>query len=39
MESGKIPAADKEAYIVKFKADASLLNAKTVNEIKAKYFG
>jgi hypothetical protein len=39
MESGKVPAADKEAYITKFKADSSLLNSKTVTEIKAKYFG
>ena len=38
MESGKVPAADKETYITRFKADASLLNAKTVAELKAKYF-
>jgi len=38
LETGKVPAADKEAYITKFKADSTLLNAKTVAEIKAKYF-
>lgn len=38
MESGKIPQADKDNYIKSFKANSSLLNAKTVNELKAKYF-
>ncbi len=37
LESGRVPSTDKEAYIAKFKADTSLLNAKTVAEIKAKY--
>jgi len=38
LESGKLPTADKEQYINSFKADSSLLNAKTITEIKAKYF-
>ncbi len=37
LQSGKVPAADKQAYINDFKADASLVNQKTLTELKAKY--
>lgn len=39
LDSGKIPNKDKEEYINKLKTNPSLVSQKTVNEIKAKYFG
>ncbi len=37
LQSGKVPAADKQAYINDFKADSNLVNQAKLDELKAKY--
>ncbi len=37
LQSGKVPAADKQAYINDFKADSNLVNQTKLDELKRKY--